>query len=401
MKQHRFSPAALAAAMAAGDVIRARTHDHAAPGYAGYNPLNMRGDMRGNALPFPAVYNVPTYDAAGAVTGARQMTYDSTGAFLVGELERLDQTLHMPLAAVTWGRDIPLRGDVSMSDDVSSFTLTSFGSAGSLAQGNGIRTGKAWIGKTTDQITNVSVDIGKLTFPVTPWGVEMKYTVLELEAAARVGRPVDAQKFEALKLKFNMDTDEMVYVGDGSIISQGVAATGLVNCSLVTNVANVVNPGGGTQWTTKTPAQILADFNEMLQSGWAASGYAVMPNKVLLPPTQFGYISTQLVGSAGTVSILKYIEENNILTAETGRRLMIVPCKWLVGVAAGGTIGVSNNHDRMVAYSQEEQFVRFPMVQLQRTPIQYDSIYHKCTYYGKLGVTEVVYPETIVYRDLL
>ena len=27
-------------------------------------------------------------------------TVDSTGAFLVGELERLDQTLHMPLAVI-------------------------------------------------------------------------------------------------------------------------------------------------------------------------------------------------------------------------------------------------------------------------------------------------------------
>ena len=31
-------------------------------------------------------------------------TIDSTGAFLIGELERLDQTLHDPLIAVTWAR---------------------------------------------------------------------------------------------------------------------------------------------------------------------------------------------------------------------------------------------------------------------------------------------------------
>jgi hypothetical protein len=152
----------------------------------------------------------------------------------------------------------------------------------------------------------VSVDIGKLAFPLTPVGLELKYTVLELESAAKLGRPVDQQKYEALKLKHQMDTDEMVYVGDARC-SQGVAATGLVNNALVTNVANVVNPGGGTAWATKTPAQILADVNEMLQSAWAAAGYAVMPSKILLPPTQYGYISTQLVGSAGSVSILKYM----------------------------------------------------------------------------------------------
>jgi hypothetical protein len=44
---------------------------------------------------------------------------DSTGAFLIGELERLDQTLHMPLAAVTWSRDIDLREDVTLADEFS------------------------------------------------------------------------------------------------------------------------------------------------------------------------------------------------------------------------------------------------------------------------------------------
>jgi hypothetical protein len=37
-----------------------------------------------------------------------QMTIDSTGAFLVGQLERLDQTLNEPLVEFTWSRDIDI-----------------------------------------------------------------------------------------------------------------------------------------------------------------------------------------------------------------------------------------------------------------------------------------------------
>ena len=44
-------------------------------------------------------------------------TIDSSGAFLVGELERLDKTLHAPLSSVTWGRDIDLREDVTIADE--------------------------------------------------------------------------------------------------------------------------------------------------------------------------------------------------------------------------------------------------------------------------------------------
>ena len=48
-----------------------------------------------------------------------QATVDGSGAFLVGELERLDQGLNLPLVGYTWTRDIQLREDVFFADDIS------------------------------------------------------------------------------------------------------------------------------------------------------------------------------------------------------------------------------------------------------------------------------------------
>ena len=364
--------------------VRARTTDHQTfDGAAQYSALDPIGNMRGKA--FDHAYRT--------ADGLR--TVDSSGAFLVGELERLDQTLHMPLAAVSWSRDIDLREDVSIADEISSFTLTTFGSAGNLGTGNGIRNGKSWIGKSSDQIGGVGVDTGKIPNPLTPWGLELKYSVLELESAARMGRPIDAQKYEALKLKHQMDIDEQVYVGDSSM-----GATGLINNALVTNVSNVPNgAAAATAWSTKTPAEILADVNAMITSAWAASGWAVMPSHILIPPVQYGYISTQVISTGGSTSILKYLLENNIVKASGKGEISILPAKWCQGAGSGGTLGTPGTGDRMVAYSKQKQYVRYPMTQLQNTPIQYDSIYHKTTYFCRLGVTEVVYPETIAYRD--
>jgi len=313
----------------------------------------------------------------------------------VGELERLDPTLHEPLAAVTWSRDIDLREDVSIADEVSSFTLTTYGSAGGQGTGNGIGNGKAWIGKATDQITGVGVDIGKTPFPLTPWGMELKYTILELESAAKLGRPIDQQKFAGMQLKHQMDVDEMVYIGDTSL-----GLTGLVNNSLVTNVNNVVNGAGGSPlWSQKTPSEILGDFNTALQSVWAASAWAQLPGRVLLPPAQYGYLSTALVSQAGNMSVLKYVQENNITTTSTGKKLEILPLKWCVGTGVNGTVGTANGHDRMVVYSKSKDYVRYPMTLLQRTPVQYDGLYHKSTYFCRLGAVEPVYVETIGYFD--
>jgi len=344
-------------------------------------------DAAGNQMGKPLGMSVKTWD------GAR--TVDSTGAFLVGELERLDLTLHEPLAAVTWGRDIDLREDVTIADEVSSFTLSTFASQGGLGTGNGIGNGKAWIGKDTNQITGISADIAKIPHQLRPWAMELKYTILELESAAKLGRPIDQQKYEGLQLKHQMDIDEQVYIGD-----TGTGDTGLVNNSLVTNVQNLPNGvSASPKWALKTPDEILADVNTMLTSVWQASAWAVMPGRLMLPPAQFGYISTQKVSQAGNVSILKYIQDNNLLTTSGKGKLEIYPLKWLIGAGVGGTIGTAGTVDRAVVYTKEKQRVRYPMTLLQRTPVQYDSIYHKTTYFCRLGAVEVVYPETIGYFD--
>lgn len=354
----------------------------------GYRTMDAAGNMMGRSLG----NRYTTHDGR---------TVDSTGAFLVGELERLDMKVHEPLAAVTWGRDIDLREDVTIADEVSSYTVTSYASAGGLGTGQGIGNGKAWMGKNTSEVTGVGVDIGKVTQPLTPWGMELKYTVLELESAARLGRPVDAQKFDGLQLKHQMDIDEMVYIGDTALGFYGLLnSDNRSGTDKVTNVANVPNGASGhSQWVDKTADEILLDVNEILTSAWAASAYAVMPDHLGLTPTNFGYIATEKVSEAGNVSILKYILENNILTTSGRGKLTINPMKWLVGAGVGGTIGTEGTTDRMIAYTKDSDRIRYPMTILNHTPIQYDSIWHKSTYFCRLGVLEIVYPELVAYRD--
>ena len=321
---------------------------------------------------------------------ASKFTIDSTGAFLVGELERLDQSLHEPLAAVTWGRDIDLREDVTIADEVSSFTVSSFASPGGITPN-----GKAWIGKESTAISGVMLDIGKVTNPLIPWGLELKWTLLELESAAKIGRPVDAQKYDGMKLKYQMDIDEMVYVGDTTF-----GKYGLFNSPLVTphNVAAGSESGNPLTWCTsggvgtKSADEILMDVNELLTTTWQNSGMAIVPTELRLPPMQFSYIASNKVSTAGNVSILEFIRNNSITNASYGKPLNIQPVKWL-------TAGGATNVNRMVAYTKDKDRVRYPLVPLQHTPVEYRSIWQLTTYFARLGVVEIVYPEMIGYRD--
>lgn len=305
-----------------------------------------------------------------------QATVDGAGAFLVGELERLDQTLNMPLVGYTWSRDIQLREDVSIADDISSFTNSTFAAAGTPNPN-----GKNWIGKDSTAISGINLDIDRKGFPLTLWGMELGWTVVELAAAAQVGRPVDTQKYDGMQLKWNMDTDEQVYRGDSQL-----GVKGLFNYTGAT-VTNAVK-----KWADSTNAEILDSINALLTNAWLASGYTIVPRDLRLPPKAFALLSQRLVSEAGNQSLLTYLQNNTIAFHQNGVPLKIYAVKWLEGAGVGGT-------DRMVAYTNDKKYVRFPMVPLMNVPLQYRGIYQLTTYYGKLGAVESPYPETMAYLD--
>jgi hypothetical protein len=315
-------------------------------------------------------------------------TVDSAGAFFVNELERLDPTLHMPLAMVSWSRDIDLREDVTIEDDAASYTNTTFAAPGGIHP-----TGKNWAGKDSTAIAGIAVDIAKTPQPLTLWAMELKYSIPELLSSIRLVRPIDQQKFEGLNLKHQMDIDEMVYTGDVFL-----GATGLLNRSGIAVTTATVGALGTTTWATKTPQEILADVNAVLANTWAASGYAVLPDRIGLPPAQYGMLVATMVSQAGNTSILKFLEDNN-LVAMNGGKLSIVPMKWAIGMGVGGTPQVLGTVDRMIAYTKDSLRVRYPMTPIQKTPVQYQGIYYATYYYCKLGVVEFIYPSTFAYLD--
>ncbi|HBY4776077.1 TPA: DUF2184 domain-containing protein [Klebsiella pneumoniae] len=305
-------------------------------------------------------------------------TKDAAGVFMVGELERLDQTLNLPQVSYKWSRDMPLRSDVSIADEISSFTNTDFAAAGGVNPN-----GKNWIGKNSTAIPGVNLLIERTAQPLELWGMELGWTLPELASAMRAGRPVDAQKYDAMQMKWNMDVDEQVYIGDAD---KGMP--GMLNLPSITPVA------AAAAWTATTdPDVIVQDINLVLSSAWVSSGYAMCPRKIGLAPELFGLLASKKVSSAGNISVLEYVKINTIAFQENGEPLEIVSMKWASGRGAGGA-------HRIVAYTQEEKYIRFPLVPLLSTPLEYRGIYQLTTYYGRLGQVETPYANTIAYLDV-
>lgn len=310
-------------------------------------------------------------------------TFDSTLAYFVNQLDNLDKKLYEPLYSVTWGRDIKLRTGITMANESTSFIRSNIGAIGTQSA-----SGKPWISPNTTTLPGVSINGERVTLPLRLLGQEVSYTSVELERSQLIGQPIDAQKFNALNVLYQMSTDEMVYIGDSA-----VGAEGLLNSTLVT-AASVTADGSGssTLWSTKTPDQILRDVNDMITAAWSASGFSVCPDKLLLPPAQYAYIASQKISTAGNVSILTFLEDNSISLRVNGRKLDIQPVKWLTGRGTGGA-------DRMVCYTNDEDRVRFPMVPIRRETPYYLGIKFNAPYIWAFGEVEFVYPETVIYRD--
>lgn len=321
--------------------------------------------------------------------GRRFRTRDSALSYFVNQLDNLDKRLYEPLVSVSWGRDIKLRSGITMANESTSFIRSAFAAAGSL---NNPATANAggnmpWISAETTAIPGVSINGERVVLPLRLLAREVSYTSPELERSNLLGQPIDAQKIDALNILYQMNTDQMVYIGDSQ-----VGATGLLNSSLVTAGSVATGIGGGTAWSGKTPVEILADINTLLQATWTASALAVCPDKLLLPPVQFSYLASTLISSAGNMSILEFVKKNSIALTINGRELDIQPVKWLTGRGEGQV-------DRMVAYTNDESRVRFPMVPIRRETPYYQGIRFTAPYLWAFGEVEFVYPETVRYAD--
>jgi hypothetical protein len=327
-----------------------------------------------------------------------QRTIDSTGAFLIGQLEQLDPQVHMPLQEFSWSRDINVRTDVTMGHDFSSYTNNATASVGGVDP-----TAKSWVSKETSTIPQVALDVGKTTSPLIPWALELNYTMFELESAMLLQQGIDEQKFEVLRRKHQQDTDIQVYLGDATIPNcYGLLNSPQIQTTGTVQVAGASSPTGNTtstKWVDKTPDKILEDVNGLLEEVWKASAYAKCPTKLGLPPSQFAYITSQKVSLAGNVSIMTFLEDNCISLKVNGRKIEIVPIKWLLSGANGNTGPNPPSEDRMIVYTQEYDLVRFPMVPMVGLQVQFRGISQIRPYACKLGVVEMVYPETVGWKE--
>ncbi|MBM4311677.1 MAG: DUF2184 domain-containing protein [Deltaproteobacteria bacterium] len=306
-------------------------------------------------------------------------TIDSTGVFLATELQRLDPVLHEPMADFSYSRDIDMTA-LDIGDEQTAFDRIHYTATGGETTG-----GKSFVSSKVTEIGTVGLDSERVVAGTFVWAEAIRKSVIELAQAQKLGRPLDPQMMNALQMKLNIDSQNMVYTGDTP-----AGVKGLCNSSLVTETVVANNAANASAlWTAKSDEEVLKDINTVLDLAWAATGYTICPSRLGLPPVKFSYLATRKIANQ-TMSLGKYLADNSLCNIVNGRPLEIVPMRELAGIATGPT-------DRMVAYSKRPDVVRWPRSIISSMPVENRGLHQISVYYCRFGTVEFVKPEACYY----
>lgn len=254
---------------------------------------------------------------------------------------------------------------------------------GTLVYSGDVAGAASYISGKGFDIPNASVNFsqGITGFHLAGAGYEL--TLQEVNRASRMNVTLGDRKASAAR----MIAEKFIYdrVIRGSTEKN---FTGLINNA---GVPTANAPTGG--WGAATVANILADVNTVLNDVITNSGETAMPDTLLLPTSRFLTLNnTQLTNAS--VSLLKFIQDNNSFTAITGRPLDVRASRELETAGAGST-------KRMIAYEKSPDNMEFflPGMFEFMPSFPISSMSWRINGVMNVGQVEVYRPKAMSYRD--
>lgn len=182
--------------------------------------------------------------------------------------------------------------------------------------------------------------------PIRSLGASYGYSIQEIRAAKKTGKPLQSKKADAAKRAIMELDNRIAFFGDST--------HGLNGFLSHPNVPEYLIPADGTGasklFTSKTPTQVLRDLNNFVNSIVEVSNGVEIPNTLKVPLSTYNYLKNTMIGDNMDKSILK---------AFLAEQEYIKEVSWLNELAAAGTAGVK----RMVAYNKSADKVTLEIPQ--------------------------------------
>lgn len=246
-------------------------------------------------------------------------------------------------------------------------------------------TGRAdWIADRASDIPVVGTRLDQDETAVQMAGIGYDYGLEEVNQALMLGMNLPGEKAAAARLIYERTVDNIMFTGDAE-----KGWKGLYNNASVTAISATTG-----HWATATEDQILADVNELLGGIYTATNEIAMADTLLLPSLKLQYIASKRLGDGnGALTILQFLQQANVYTAETGNQLTIRGARGLNTAGAGNTA-------RMVAYRRSPEVLKAHIPMRHRfLPVQVVGLTYKVPGIFRLGPLDIRLPKEVRYSD--
>jgi hypothetical protein len=304
----------------------------------------------------------------------RYMHLDANeNAFFERELETVAAETYDVLYPDLMARQILPSGSFDCDPGSELYTWRSFDKVGQAAH----------IANFGDDLPQVNIFGTENSTRIHPYGDGFNYTVQELKAAAKVGRPLDRDRAKAAREIFEQKIERIGALGD---TTNGLY--GLINqTSPVTYTVANNNAGTSKLWINKTASEISRDIGGICSAIISGSKGVEKPDTLVIPTAQHADISTRQLNDVNGETVLSFVLRSNPWIKS------IVPWDYCVGAGAAAT-------DRMVAFKKDPKKLKFVVAQEFETftPEQRNLAFF-VNGYGRTAGVVVHYPKSIAYGD--
>jgi len=202
-----------------------------------------------------------------------------------------------------------------------------------------------WLNGGADDVPTAGTNRTKFETSVYTAGIGYGYTLEEISQAALLNVNLANDNAMAARRAFEEMVEKVALYGD---TEKGFE--GLLNASSV--------PAGAAatgSWGAATGVQIQADVNGALLGQFTNTNFVSIADTLLLPYAKFLQIATKpLSDTYPEMTVLNWLQTNNVYTAQTGQPLTIRAVRGLETLGTGST-------NRMVAYRRDPMVVKLHM----------------------------------------
>lgn len=145
-------------------------------------------------------------------------------------------------------------------------------------------------------------------------------------------------------------------------------------------------------WFDKTADEILKDINDAITHVWGETNEVHIPDHMWLPSNLFSLINSKRITDIDK-TVLRFVQENNLYTAATGKQLTIqsIPHLRDTGTDGNGRVVFEEHLGR-------NHFLPFPIPFMMKPPFQAEYGIKLLAEY-KFGSYHNRYPKSMVYLD--